>query len=97
MTDAEHRLWYHLRRRQLNNLKFRRQVPFSNYIVDFACFERNLIIEVDGGQHFENQRYDAKRTTYLQARGFSVLRFWNDEVLTETDSVLKKILDFCSD
>jgi very-short-patch-repair endonuclease len=95
MTDAEQCLWYHLRRRQLANLRFRRQVPFACYIVDFVCFEKDLIIELDGSQHSEKQHYDAKRTMYLETQGFRVLRFWNNDVLTQTKHVLESILSVC--
>ena len=89
MTDAERRLWYHLRARRFLGLKFRRQQPIGNYIVDFVCFEKKIIIEVDGGQHLEQQAdYDAKRTSWLEGQGFRVFRFWNNDVLKDTDAVL---------
>lgn len=94
-TDAERRLWAHLRAKQLNGKKFRRQQPIGNYIVDFICFEKKLIIEVDGGQHMKNEHYDNQRTEWLQEEGFKVLRFWNHEVLENTDGVLQVILEAC--
>ena len=90
-TDAETKLWSALRSRQLGNFKFRRQVPIGKYIVDFICHEKKLIVEVDGGQHLESNT-DEKRTVWLQSRGYRVIRFWNDQVLKETDAVLEEII-----
>ena len=91
-TDAERRLWHYLRNRQLAGFKFRRQVVIGNHVVDFACLEAKLIIEADGGQHAEQQAADAARTAELERKGFRVLRFWNHEILGETESVLERIL-----
>jgi very-short-patch-repair endonuclease len=91
LTDAEKLLWYHLRRRQFGNLKFRRQAVIGPYIVDFVCFEKQLVIELDGGQHAAQQCRDAARTTWLESQGFTLIRFWNDEVLGMTESVLEQI------
>ena len=91
MTDAERALWQVLRDRQMNGLKFRRQHPFGAYILDFVCLETKLIIEVDGGQHNEHVTYDEQRSQQLMAAGFSVLRFWNHEVLHEIESVRERI------
>lgn len=91
-TDAEARLWYHLRDRQLAGCKFRRQVPLGPYFADFVCLERRLIIEVDGGQHAERMNEDAQRSAYLNEQGYTVLRFWNDQVLRETEAVLEEVL-----
>ncbi|HKS57832.1 MAG TPA: DUF559 domain-containing protein [Xanthobacteraceae bacterium] len=90
-TDAEKKLWRLLRSRQLDAAKFRRQVPIENYIVDFACHEERLIVEVDGGQHAENPR-DAARDKRLAALGYRVLRFWNNDVLRNPSGVLETIL-----
>jgi very-short-patch-repair endonuclease len=90
-TEAERTLWKHLRLRQLEGQKFRRQVPLGRYIVDFVCIEKRLIIEVDGGQHSEMAVTDAKRTLWLQAHGFRVLRFWNHQVLAEIEAVVESI------
>jgi very-short-patch-repair endonuclease len=90
-TDAERRLWQRLRNRQVCNAKFRRQHPLPPYVVDFVCLEQRLIIEADGGQHLEQQAHDEKRTAFLEALGFRVLRFWNDEILTQTEDVLEAI------
>jgi very-short-patch-repair endonuclease len=87
MTDAEQRLWRVLRRRQLSDLKFRRQHPFGDYIIDFVCLEAMLVVEVDGGQHNAQLAEDAARTEYLKSEGFRVLRFWNNEVLIDIESV----------
>lgn len=91
MTDAERVLWSHLRRRQVEGCKFRRQCPVGPYVVDFVCFERMLVIEVDGGQHAVRQGQDAERSAGLKNHGYEVLRFWNHEVLRETEAVLEVI------
>ena len=92
-TDAELVLWHHIRRRQLNGHRFRRQQPIGPYIVDFYCFERQLIIEVDGGQHTERQDYDQKRTLWLEQNGLRVMRVWNHDVMNQLDTVLEAILE----
>ena len=91
-TDAERRLWQHLRLRQFAGCKFRRQVPIAGYIADFVCPEMKLIVELDGGQHVEQAAYDARRTHALEAEGYRVLRYWNDDVLVRTTGVLEDIL-----
>lgn len=91
-TDAERLLWRHLRNRNLCGLKFRRQVPLGDYIADFVCMEQRLIIELDGGQHIETATQDKERTFTLERAGFGVLRFWNDDVLMQTEAVLESIL-----
>jgi very-short-patch-repair endonuclease len=90
MTDAEQRLWYHLRAHRFGGHKFKRQVPIGPYVVDFACIGRRLVLEVDGGQH-ANDASDHVRTKFLQERGFVVLRFWNNEVLGNTSGVLEVV------
>ena len=92
MSEAETRLWHHLRAGRLNGYKFRRQQPMGNYIVDFVCVTPKLIIEADGGQHAEQAEYDHDRSRYLNGLGFTVLQFWNDEILRQTDDVLAEIL-----
>ena len=92
MSEAETRLWHHLRAGRLNGYKFRRQQPMGNYIVDIVCVTPKLIIEADGGQHAEQAEYDQARSLYLNGLGFTVLRFWNDEILRQTDEVLAEIL-----
>ncbi len=91
-TDAERHLWYHLRRRELAGHRFRRQVPVGGYVVDFACPAARLVLELDGGQHLQQRDYDMQRTRRLQAWGWRVLRYWNDEVLLRTDAVLEDVL-----
>jgi very-short-patch-repair endonuclease len=91
-TDAERLLWRRLRDRGLVNTKFRRQTPISGYIADFVCEDAKLIIEVDGGQHAESEG-DAERTAILEAAGYTVLRFWNNDVLTNPDGVLLRIAE----
>ena len=90
MTDAEHRLWFHLRRRALHGHRFRRQHPVGPYIADFACVESGLVVELDGSQHLAS-RTDAQRDACIRRQGFRVLRFWNDEVLLRLDDVLEAI------
>jgi len=90
-TDAENRLWYFLRNRNFMSLKFRRQYPLPPYVADFYCAEKQLIIELDGGQHAEQSFYDQQRTDFFQKHGITVLRFWNNEVLAETNAVLEQI------
>jgi very-short-patch-repair endonuclease len=77
MTDAERKLWHRLRGNQLG-LKFRRQHPFENYVLDFICLSAKLIVEVDGGQHQDQAEHDAQRTIVFEKAGFRVLRFWNN-------------------
>lgn len=93
-TDAERKLWSRLRNNGLG-FKFRRQHQIGPFIVDFFSLEARLIVEVDGGQHHDSseQRADEERTRYLEGRGFTVVRFWNDEVLRDTEAVLARILD----
>ena len=91
-TDAELKLWSALKNRQLGNFKFRRQAPIGKYIIDLVCLEKYLIVEVDGGQHIEASLADNDRTACMQSHGYRVVRFWNDQVLKETDTVLEEIL-----
>ena len=97
MTDAERRLWRHLRNRELGGWKFKRQYPVGPYIVDFICVEKNLVIEVAGGQHAENEKQDNQRSAYLNHMGYRVFRFWNNEVLKETEAVLEAIFAILAD
>jgi very-short-patch-repair endonuclease len=96
MTEAEAKLWHELRDRRLMNLKFRRQVPVPPYVADFLCADAMLIVEVDGGQH-GGSAADETRTAFLRSRGFRVLRFWNDEVLREMNSVCDTIIAYARD
>jgi len=93
-TDAEHKLWSVLRGGQLDGLKFRRQHPVPPYTVDFFCASAKLVIELDGSQHSEES--DATRTRFLQSRGLVVLRFWNNQVLTEIEAVVEAIFEAAS-
>ncbi|UXN61697.1 endonuclease domain-containing protein [Phyllobacterium zundukense] len=90
-TDAEYRLWYDLRNRLLNGYKFSRQIPLGPYVVDFVCRTERLIVELDGSQHAEST-HDDVRTRWLNKEGYSLLRFWNDEVVKERRAVLDTIL-----
>jgi very-short-patch-repair endonuclease len=91
-TDAEHRLWQILRAKRFAGYKFRKQVPLDFYIVDFVCFARRLIVELDGGQHADSIT-DIHRDAYLKAQGFRVLRIWNDELFTNEEGVMTSILN----
>ena len=92
MTKAELKLWSILRNRALIGVKFRRQVPIGNYIADFCCLEHRLIVELDGGQHAEQETADASRSRFLAEEGFRVLRFWNGQVLSGSEFVVAEIL-----
>ena len=94
-TDVEMLLWRYLRVRQMEGLKFRRQQPIGRYIVDFVCFEKKIIIEVDGGQHAIETKKDTERGEWLRSQGFKVLKFWNNEVLTNTQGVLEEVRINC--
>lgn len=91
MTEAERKLWTHLRGRQLAAVKFRREHLIGLYVVDFVALEPKLIIEIDGGHHARQVEQDAERSNWLVNNGFRVLRFWNHEVLHQTDKVLEAI------
>jgi very-short-patch-repair endonuclease len=92
-TDAEGRLWYFLRNKYIEGFKFRRQHRLGQYVVDLVCLEKKLVIEVDGGQHNEitNQTRDKLRTEWLEKEKYRVLRFWDNDVLTNTEGVLEVI------
>ena len=92
MTNAEASLWHHLRNRALMGCKFRRQHPVGPYIVDFACIERKLVVELDGGQHVDAPA-DAARTRWIEANGYRVLRFWNNDALVQQQVVLAVIFE----
>ena len=93
LTEAEKLIWRRLRNRQLAGCKFRRQHPIGPYIVDFVCLAQKLVIELDGGQHMTAIGYDTKRSEFLEGKGYRVLRFWNHDVFTDTDTVLQTIYD----
>jgi adenine-specific DNA-methyltransferase len=92
-SDSEYLLWYHLRGRKRAGHKFRRQQPLGPFVVDFVCFARKLVIELDGPQHEDaaHKRYDLRRTDWLEQQGFTVLRFWNIEVYDDRQRVLRVI------
>lgn len=91
-TDCEEKLWYYLRDRRFEKLKFRRQCPIKNYIVDFICVDKMLIIELDGGQHAGSKK-DIVRDRTLQSEGYTILRFWNNDVLENIIGVLEVVRD----
>jgi very-short-patch-repair endonuclease len=91
MTEAETLLWQQLRGRRFQDFKFRRQRPLGPYILDFVCLQAGLVIEIDGGQHAEQQAYDQQRSVLIASHGLNVIRFWNHEVINETPAVLEKI------
>jgi very-short-patch-repair endonuclease len=92
-TDPERLLWKHLRRRQIDGFRFRRQRPFGPYVCDFVCLEAKLIVELDGSQHVERTDYDAQRDAFLRSCGYRVLRFWNGDVTANTTGVLDTIFE----
>ena len=92
-SDAERILWSRLRRSQLNGVRFRRQQPVGNYIVDFISFEKRIIIEIDGSQHIELTKNDRARTEYLVSRGYRVIRFWNTDIMQNIEGVIDEILN----
>jgi very-short-patch-repair endonuclease len=93
MTDAEKSVWRILRLYQIEGHRFRRQVPLGRYIADFVCHDARLIIEIDGGQHQESAPQEAERTRFLQDQGYRVLRFWNNEVLSNLEGVRATIAE----
>ena len=93
MTPAEHKLWSVLRAHQIENVHFRNQHAVGNYIVDFCAPRKKLIIELDGGQHIDQQEYDQQRTDFLQSKSYRVLRFWNDDVLKNINGVIQVIME----
>ncbi len=99
MTDAEKLLWYYIRDRRMNNCRFRKQVAIGNYIVDFLCPEKKLIIELDGGQHNEDRNiiYDNERTKYLNGLGYKVIRFWDNDIFKNMKEVWESIYEELKD
>ena len=93
MPLAEHRLWQAIRGRQLEGFRFRRQHPIGPYIADFACIDKLLVIELDGSQHQDQVAYDERRTAYLESQGWTVLRFWNNDVMNNLDGVLARVVE----
>jgi very-short-patch-repair endonuclease len=97
MSPAEAKLWKHLRAHRMDGVHFRNQHAVGNYIVDFCSPRKKLIIELDGAQHLEQQEYDEERTQYLEARGYRVLRFWNNDVMNNMEAVLQAIWNTLKD
>ncbi len=97
MTDAERLLWRAIRAKQLDGYRFRRQHPIGHYILDFACLDKKCVIELDGGQHQDQVAYDERRTLFLKMQGWQVLRFWNNDVMTNLDGVLFTVADKLKD
>jgi very-short-patch-repair endonuclease len=95
-TDAERRIWYRVRGGRIGGAKFRRQQPIGRYVVDFVCQEAKLIVELDGGQHAQRTAADAARTRWLESQGYRVIRFWNNDVLNNTEGVLAEIMKHVS-
>ena len=95
MTPQERRLWRHLRRKQLHGLKFRRQHPVGRFVLDFYCHRNQLVVELDGGVHYHQKEYDDARTEWLIQHGFTVIRFTNDQVLNDIETVLSQIAAAC--
>jgi very-short-patch-repair endonuclease len=91
LTDPEARLWNYLRLKRLNRVRFRRQHAIGRYVVDFCAPDQRLVIELDGSQHIQQAARDTSRTKYLEARGYRVLRFWNDQVLKDINGVVSAI------
>jgi len=91
-TDAEAKLWFRLRAHRVSGVHFRRQHAIGNFIVDFCAPRRKLIIEVDGGQHLDQQEYDQERSAFLSSKGYRILRFWNHDVLKNIESVMQEIV-----
>ena len=97
-TKEERKLWNILRNRQFLNLKFKRQFPIGDYIADFVCEEKKIIIELDGGQHNEdiNKQKDAERTQFIESQGYCVYRFWNNDINQNFEGIYNKLLEICS-
>ena len=92
-TDAETVLWNRIRSRQIDGHKFVRQQPIIGYICDFVCVEAQVVIELDGSQHLDQASYDANRDRFLRSQGYRVLRFWNGNVLSRSESVMETIFE----
>ena len=90
-TDVERKLWLRLRSRQVRGVKFRRQHPIGPFIADFCCVQAGVVVELDGGQHAEQIPADAKRSKFIEQRGYKVLRFWDNEVIGNIEGVMERI------
>jgi very-short-patch-repair endonuclease len=91
MTLAEARLWARLRAHRMKDIHFRNKHAIGNYVVDFVAPRRKLVIELDGEQHLEQEEYDAERSAFLESKGYSVIRFWNDDVMNDIEGVMRAI------
>ena len=91
-TDAERKFWEQVRNRRLAGLKFNRQHPIGTYIADFVCIEKRLIVELDGAHHTKQESYDSEREAFLASKGYRVVRFWNADVLTNMEGVIRTLL-----
>ena len=94
-TPQEQKFWTHVRNHRFYGLEFKRQYPIGEYIVDFICRQKKVIVEIDGGQHAEQEHYDSLRTTYLEGLGYVVLRFWNNDIDFNFQGVLEKLKEVC--
>lgn len=94
-TDAEQLLWKLLKAKRLDGSKFRRQEQIGRFIVDFVCYERKVMVEADGGHHALEKEKDEERTAWLNSLGFTMLRFWNNEILSDIEAVLEVIRRQC--
>ena len=92
-TNAEKLFWWHVSNRQFQGAKFKRQVPMGNYIVDFVCHDMKVIVELDGGQHALQEQQDRMRTNELQNQGYQVIRYWNNDVLSNIEGVMKNLAE----
>jgi very-short-patch-repair endonuclease len=91
LTPAEKKLWAHLRERQFNGIKFRKQHALGRFIADFISIKSRLIIELDGSQHLDQAQYDVERTRYFESKGYQVLRFWNHQVMNDMNGAMRAI------
>ena len=92
MTEAENKLWSHLRAHRMGDVHFRNQHAIGNYVVDFCAPRKKLIIELDGSQHLDQEEYDKERTAYLESKGYQVIRFWNEDVMNDIDGVIRAVM-----
>ncbi len=92
LTPAESKLWAYLRGNKLNGVYFRRQHAIGQYVPDFCAIKAKLIIELDGSQHIDQDKYDEERTKYLEKKGYKILRFWNSQVMNDIDGVIREIV-----
>ncbi len=92
-TPREEKLWYLLRNRRFKEYKFRRQYPIGNYIVDFICLSKKIIVELDGSGHLQSKSYDQQRDVFIRSRGYKIIRFWNNELESNLEGVLNKIYE----